>query len=176
MFYPWKEGDFMNAAQIHLVMLHFPIAGVFLGLLFLAWGLLRKSGGAKKAGLALFLISGLTILPVFLSGEGAEEIVENKPLVTEAIIEEHEEAAERAFYITLVLASLALATLLAEKRQFRFATTMSATTLALGIVSAGLLAQAAHLGGMIRHDELRAGSVSLNPENGGDKDEKNDDD
>lgn len=166
----------MNAAQIHLAMLHFPIAGVFLGLLFLLWGLLWKAGWAKKAGLTLFLISGLTVLPVFLSGEGAEEIVEGKPLVTDALIEDHEHAAERAFYITLLLAGLSVATLFAEGRKYRFAKAMSIFSLSLGVVSAALLAQAAHLGGMIRHDELREGAISANPEGGGERDEETDDD
>lgn len=164
----------MNAAQIHLAMLHFPIAGVFLGVGFLGWGLIRASSGARKAGLALFFISGLTVLPVFFSGEGAEEIVEGKPLVTESIIETHEEAAELAFYATLILAGFSLAALVGEKKQLKISRMISSSVLIIGIVSAVLLARAAHLGGMIRHDELRSGAIP--PASDGDREENENDD
>jgi hydrogenase-4 membrane subunit HyfE len=151
----------MSAAQIHLALNHLPIAGVFFGVLFLAFSLLKKSSGAKLAGLTLFILSGLSILPVFLTGEGAEEIVEHKPGVTESLIHQHEEAAEIAFYLTLTASVLALIAFVVEKKssQVKYSQRLTALVLAIGVVCGALLANAAHLGGMIRHDEIRTGTA-----------------
>jgi FtsH-binding integral membrane protein len=150
------------AAQIHLALNHLPIAGVFFGLMFLAWGIFKGSRGAKLAGLGLFVVTGLLVVPVFLSGDGAEEIVEHKPGVTEGIIHEHEEAAEMAFYVTLAAAVTGLVGFVLLRKQMRMAKAATLGTFGLGLVSIVLLANAAHLGGMIRHDEIRPSSVGAN--------------
>jgi hypothetical protein len=96
-----------------------------------------------------------------MSGEGAEEVVEHRPGVSEALIDRHEDAASVALALTVLGGAIAAATLLAGRlgRQ-RAAQTLFAMALALSLADAAALAWAAHLGGEIRHDEIRTGDGS----------------
>lgn len=109
------------------------------------------------------LIAGLAAIPVFLTGEGAEEAVEHMPGVSEAIIERHEELATAAFYCMLASALLALAALFFFKQQTP-GRILKNLLLLLSIATAGLMIQAAHLGGQIRHTEIQASAVQQNDE------------
>ena len=74
-----------------------------------------------------------------------------------ALIERHEEAADRALAMTLTAGLIAVAALAAVRlRRERAARIFSATALLASLVSSGLMGQVAHLGGQIRHDEIRS--------------------
>jgi hypothetical protein len=73
------------------------VVGTLLGLALLGAALLRKSEELKKTSLGLLIIIALLTIPVYLTGEPAQEIVENLAGVDEASIEQHEEAAHVAF-------------------------------------------------------------------------------
>jgi hypothetical protein len=116
------------------------------------------------------LIAGLTALPVFLTGEGAEETVENMPGISESLIEEHESMAKYGLFAILAAAVLALISLpnfIAEK----FKKGIVVAVLIVSFVSTGLMIQTAHLGGQIRHSEIRTGITQQ-----GDNAENEDDD
>ncbi len=162
----------MNPAQLHLALNHFPIAGICFGLLFLIWGVFKSSNTARQAGLVLFILSALLVAPLFLTGEGAEEIVEGKPLVTEDVIHEHEEAGELALILTIASGVLAFGALVLHRRQHKLAQPALILTLVSGIASAVTLGRTAHFGGMIRHDEIRSGVVSESPESQEEKEEE----
>ncbi|HEX9782951.1 MAG TPA: hypothetical protein VGA56_09525, partial [Opitutaceae bacterium] len=102
----------MNVAHLHLILNHVPVLGTAFGLGLLTFALWRKSEEVKKAALGLFVISALLAIPVYFTGEPAEEIVEELPDVSHANIEEHEEAAEVAFIGVLMLGVAALTKLI----------------------------------------------------------------
>ncbi len=149
----------MNAAQVHLALNHLPIGLVIVGVPLLLAALLRKSKELKAAASIVLMLSALTSIPVFLSGEPAEEIVEHREGVSETFIHDHEEAAELSLIFIEILGALVLAAWLFER--FRRPTPVSIWLgiLALGVVSLGLFIRTAHLGGLIRHDELRSGAA-----------------
>ena len=101
----------MNPAHLHLILNHVPVVGTLFGLALLGWGLLRKSEELTKTSLGILIIIALLAIPVYLTGEPAEEIVEHLPGVNEASIEQHEEAALVAFVGILIVGAAALVSL-----------------------------------------------------------------
>ena len=151
----------MNAAHLHLMVNHLPLFAVLFAGGFLAFGLWRKQNVLINAGLVLAVVAGLGAFTAARTGEAAEEVVEGLALVSEQTIESHEEAAELAMVSAIVLGALALVALAVPTRlaAVKRATTYGA--LALSLVTFGLVAQTANLGGMIRHPEINDASATL---------------
>ncbi|HET7289084.1 MAG TPA: hypothetical protein VFJ67_01500, partial [Thermodesulfobacteriota bacterium] len=91
----------------------------------------------------------------YLTGEPAEEVVENTPGISENLIEEHEEAAEKAFILVEAVGGLALIGLIARRFSRNLGNTLAVATLAGLIAGGGLVAYTANLGGKIHHQEIR---------------------
>lgn len=60
----------------------------FTAFLLLA-GFITKRKEVILSGMLIAILSGVAIIPMNLSGEGAEELVEHKPGVTHELIHEH---------------------------------------------------------------------------------------
>ena len=146
----------MNAAHLHVTLVHIPVVVVPLGAAILAVGLARRNSAVSSTALSILLLAALVAVPAFLLGEGAEEIVEHLPGVSESTIEAHEEAADVAFWVTVASGLLSLTSLVAC--QLRLAWERRATVLALSVsvAAASLLSYAAFQGGKIRHPEAYA--------------------
>ena len=151
----------MNAAQAHLALNHVPIFATIVAVGVLAAGLVRKIEWLQRVGLWLFLVAAAATVPVYFTGEPAEEIVEHRPGVSETFIHPHEEAAELALIAVGTLAALCAAMLLLLFRGRRFPGAIWVVAFLAGIVTLALFARAAHLGGQIRHDELRPAGAPL---------------
>ena len=167
----------MNAAQIHLALTHLPVVTALLAAATLAIGAVARNAATRRFGLALLIVAGLTAIPTQRSGEGAEEIVGDRPGVSEAMIERHEDAAGVALALTVLGGAIAAGTLAAGRlgRQ-RAAQGLFALALALSFADTAALAWVAHLGGEIRHDEIRAGGpVAAGGEASGGEAEADDD-
>lgn len=167
----------MNAAQIHLALNHLPIGLVVVGAPLLLAALLRKSKELKAAASIILMFSALTAIPVFLSGEPAEEIVEHRAGVSEGAIHEHEEASELSLILIEVLGALVLAAWLFERFKAPMPPTVWFGILGLSVVTLGLFIRTAHLGGLIRHDEIRSGvALNVGASEGESTEKENDDD
>ncbi len=149
----------MNAAHIHLMMTHVPVIGTFAGLGLLAFGLVRKSQELKKAALGILFIAALFSVPVYLTGEPAEDVVERMAGVSHAGIERHEEAAATAFTTLVVVGAVAFVGLIWRRKQAIPSWYLS-LILAGSIVSAGLMAWTANLGGKVRHTEISGSAIT----------------
>ena len=145
----------MNLAHIHLMINHFPIIGIAFGILLLIWAILRKNEEVKRASFGIFVIIALIALPVYFTGEPAEEIVEHLPGVKESIIEKHEEMALISLVFIEILGAIAAAGLFLSFRSKPFISWLVAALLILSVVSGGLIAKTANIGGQIRHTEIR---------------------
>jgi uncharacterized membrane protein len=155
----------MNAAHIHLLVNHLPVFGVILGVAVLLAGRIRRSAELMRAGFALLVVAGIGAGAAYLSGERAEEIVEDLAGVSEAMIEEHEDSA---WFALIGAAALGLAGLigLARFRGDAVAPWLVNSSLLLGLLTAAAIARTAFLGGQIRHSEIRAGAIQA--DRGGD--------
>ena len=151
----------MNSVQMHLALTHVPVILSLVGLIILVVALLIKNPTLTTTSYVLILTAGIAAIPVFLTGEGTEEAVENLAGVSEAIIEEHEEVAKLAMISISVAALMAAGALGSRKWQFasRF---FRIATLFLAIISVGFMIQTAHLGGQVRHTEIRSGVALQN--------------
>ncbi len=149
----------MSAAHFHIVFTHAIVVMSILGVLILAWALLRKNHDIRTVGLSLILVGGLLGIPVYLTGESAEEVAEEIAGISHEVIHEHEEAAELTFIGMEVLAAAALAALLISARRKSTGQGAAIGVLVLGVIVGFLLARTANLGGEIRHSEIRSGSA-----------------
>lgn len=147
----------MDAAHLHLLLNHFPIVGSMIAVAALIWGLLSHSDAVKKFGLGALFAMSLIAIPVFATGEPAEERVEKLAGVEHSTIHEHEEAAEFSILLSHITGLAALAALLlGAKKPEKFAPAVY-VVLVLSIITLASMARTGYLGGQIRHTEF--GSV-----------------
>lgn len=151
----------MNWAHLHLLINHIPALGTVFGTLLLIFGMAKKNEEIKRISLGLFVIIAVATVPVYFTGEPAEEIVEHLPGVEEAIIEEHEESALISFIIVGILGAAAIGVLWRYRHADTIPKRLVIAGLILSIVVCGLMAWTADLGGKIRHSEIRSESNSV---------------
>lgn len=150
----------MDATHLHLVISHAPLFGVIFGSLLLVYALARRSDEAARLGLGLVFIAGLLAVPTFLSGEEAEDRVENIAGISKVQIEAHEDAGKLAGYGVATLGFLALGGLVAfRRRPIPRPAVLGALVLAL--TAATGVGYTANLGGQIRHTEIGDGMSTL---------------
>lgn len=168
----------MDATHLHLILTHFPIVGTIIGIGILAYGQFLKNDEIKKVALVTFVLMAILTIPVFLTGEEAEETVEHVAGVSEQLIENHEELAEKAIWLMGLLGVLSLISFFAIIKKLSFAKTISLITLIVSLGTFGIFAKVGSTGGEIRHSEIR--TTNINNDNGiindGENDEHNDDD
>ncbi|MBL6447694.1 hypothetical protein JMN32_15355 [Fulvivirga sp. 29W222] len=150
----------MNAAHWHLLLNHLPIVGTVIGTLILISGYLIKNNDTiKQTALGVLFFSSLTVIPTYFTGEGAEEIVEEIPGVTEGIIEVHEGFGKIFLLIVLILGALSLATLLSALFKAKMVSLLYIMVLILSVGTCILAKQVGTSGGEIRHTEIRSGNI-----------------
>jgi len=147
----------MNPAHLHLLSNHIPVLGTVFGLLLLMWGMVRRNESIQRAALATFFVAALVAIPVFFTGEPAEDAVEHLAGTAEGAIETHEDAALLSLISVEVLGVIAVLGFIRRRANLSRFVTRSA--LVLAIVTAGLMARTANLGGKIRHAELRGATA-----------------
>jgi uncharacterized membrane protein len=164
----------MNASQIHLALNHVPLFFSITGGLILLFGFFKKNDSIKIMSLYFLIAAALFTIPVYLTGEGTEEMVEKLPGVSENMIEEHEEMAKIGLIVIIITGVAALASLFTRQKAGFFKTGLALCAF-LSFASFGVMAQTAHLGGQIRHSEIRSGTLTAG-ENGKESEEKKKDD
>lgn len=166
----------MSSQHLHLLLNHVPVLVTIFSVIMLGVGLWLRNETLNRTALVGFIISALITIPVFLSGEGAEEAVEHLPGVTEALIERHEEAADLSFWIIEALGIGALAILGFSLKKREMQRSLLFVLLLVGIGSSVSVGYTANLGGEIRHTEIRSTSAnnsaptSVQPDSDGDDD------
>ena len=144
----------MNLAHVHLLLNHFPTVGFGIGLgLFLA-ALFAKSEDLKRTSLMIFVAMAMLSFATYVSGNAAQMVIKGREGVSDALIKAHQDAALLAFIFMEITGALAWLALWQYRQSSRTQTWTVVTVLVLSIVSFGLMAQAANLGGEIRHPEI----------------------
>ena len=143
----------MNAAHLHLLLNHVPVLGAFGLLLLFAIAFIRRDGSLARLTLALSVGVAAASIAVFLTGEPAEEIVEELARVSTNAIEPHEEAARVATIAFGVFGAAAVVALFAYRRR-TLPRWVTATAVAGTLAVSGLMGWTANLGGRIRHTEI----------------------
>lgn len=146
----------MNWAHIHLIINHFPVTGFIFGFLFLLYATIRKSEELKKTGLGFLVIMALITVPVYFTGNAAGEIIERLPGASKSLIGTHQEVASLALTVVVVFGLFAAGGLFYFRRKTAVPRWFLIIVLMLTILTNGLIALTANLGGQIRHPEARS--------------------
>lgn len=165
----------MNAAHLHLVLNHAPLFGALFGALGLTVALLRHSDDMARLALGLVFLAGLLAIPTYLTGEDAEDVLEEVVTVSHDRIHEHEEAGELAAIGAGLLGLFALGGLIGFRQQpVPRPFLLAALVLTLGV--AGWVGYTANLGGQIRHTEIRGDALTTGDDASHDRDDGHGDD
>lgn len=149
----------MNQTHLHLLIGHLPIFGSIVGGLILAYALWTKSDQIKVVAYLLLIISSIGAVVSYVTGEEAEETIENLHEVSENIIEQHEDFAIYALVGLVILGLSSLVGLFVSAKKHSSSKTVAIITLIVAFISFGLVARTGFLGGQIRHSEIRDGAV-----------------
>lgn len=149
-----------TTVHLHLLLNHFPIIVSALGLLILVISLWRRSEPLTRVAFWFFVGGALSALPTYLTGEGAENAVEDLPGVTEALIEKHSDIALVAAIVVGALGAFALWALWRYRRPAVLSKSVVRIALVMSIAGSALMAYTGLLGGQIRHTEVRPGFVA----------------
>lgn len=145
----------MNDAHFHLVVNHLPIVGTLIGLLVLISGLLLKKSEVKLTAFGIFIFSAITSIVAFLTGEGAEEVVEDLSGISETLIHTHEEYAESFLILSISLGVIAIIGFIAELKKFKLSKLLTILILLIALANIVLGKYVGTSGGEIRHTEIR---------------------
>lgn len=120
----------------------------------------RRSNELMTVAMVFAILLSLVTIPVYLTGEPAEKVVENLPGTSKELIDQHEEQAEIAFILVEVTGAIALITLIIRRYSSGLGQKLTLLTLVVLIVSGGFLVWTANLGGKIRHPEISSSTSS----------------
>ena len=144
----------MNLAHLHLLLNHFPTVGLAIALGLLLASLLKKSADLQQASFVAFFLLGLVAIPAYLTGGAAQIVLQNQPGVSEQVMAAHQDAALLALILLEITGFVAWIAL------WRFRRWHQTGVLVLAIVTFGLMASAANIGGHIRHPEILAAGTA----------------
>ena len=168
----------MDPVHLHLILNHFPVIGPFIGIALLVVALIRKNDDLKWISLVFILVIALITIPVYTTGEPAEERAEGLAGISDTMIDLHEETALPAFIAMEITGFAAFICMFLLWKNSRLAKWNLGAIIALSLITAGLMAQTANLGGQIHHEEIRTNVNAADSErkigNAHEEDEDND--
>ena len=144
----------MNGAHIHLIICHIPIIGAAFTTLLIIFALVQKNKELKRISFWFAVITGITVLITYLTGDSAEQIVKAIPGITEDIIEPHENMAMLYMLSLLLIGVIALAGLFLSRASAKVLHKFTIIILILNILSTFLAFRTGLTGGEIRHNEI----------------------
>ena len=127
-------------------------------ILLLIVAMVRKSNELIAVALGFTILLSLATIPVYLTGPLAEGVLEDLhlPGVSKEQIEAHEEKAGIAFISIEIAGALSIITLIIRRYFNKLGWMMIVLTFLALIISGGLVAWTANLGGKIHHQEIRS--------------------
>jgi len=159
----------MNQTHVHLLINHLPIFGSILGGLVLAHGIMTRSFQTKMAAYNVLLISSVAAVITYLTGEAAEETVENIQGISKNMLEQHEEASEFALVALIILGIASIAGLYFTSKKSQFTRGLAWATLFISLVSFSIIMRTGYLGGQIRHTEINSTAPIIIQDQDGEK-------
>lgn len=153
----------MNAAQLHLLTVHLPVVGISAASALMTLALIRGSETLAKAGIGFVVCGTLFAAPAYFSGPDAMKVARQFASIDDHFVEQHAIAARIAFFASVLLAAIALKVWV-DARHAPIGRGARIGLLCGMLAIAWLMAWTAHLGGIIRHPEIREPSWWLFPE------------
>jgi uncharacterized membrane protein len=150
----------MNAEHIHLLLNHFPTVGYGVGFGLFLVALFMKRSELKEASLVIFIGIALLSLPTYLSGNAAHFAVKDQVEFSEPMLQAHQDAALVGLIFMELTGLFAWLELWRVRYISRSMKWNVVAILILGALTFGFMAQAANIGGELRHPEIRSAAES----------------
>jgi uncharacterized membrane protein len=155
----------MDPTHLHLLLNHVPTVGFGIGIAMFVMSLVGRSHDLRQASLVVLVAIALISIPTYATGNAAQTHLQergdvtdgtNEGMVTLSLIETHEGAAFLALAFMELTGALAWLALWRFRRTSKLSYGMGGLILVLSLFTMGLMAQAANIGGLINHPEIRA--------------------
>jgi len=147
----------LTPTHIHLLLNHFPTVAFAVALGLLVFAVLGKSEELKEASLVILFLLAVLAIPTYVSGNAAQAAIMDKEGVSAARISDHESAALVGLIFMEITGFIAWLGLWQARLIKRIAGWCAPAVLVSAILTFLLMANAANLGGEIRHPELFGG-------------------
>jgi hypothetical protein len=154
---------FLNVAHLHLLMNHIPTVGTVIAVGLFVLSMARRSEHLLHASLEVFFGIALLALPVYVTGVAAAASIEGRPDVSMAAINAHHDAALLAFIVMEIAGLFAWLGLWQIRRIGRPSRATFVSMAVLSVLSLALMANAANIGGEIRHPEIKIDENAVAP-------------
>ncbi len=125
----------------------------------LAYSIFKNDKKLINISLVGLVLIALITIPVYITGDIAEEVILGLPGVEQEIIEEHETLAFYSFLLVDLIGAFSIAGLVIIRKNEERRRTIGIIALGLTIVAFLMMVFVAHSGGSIRHTEIRKGYV-----------------
>ena len=150
----------MSAAHWHLVVNHAPVVGVPVVFLLLGAALLMHTREVAIVACSLGVLVAMSGGAAFLTGEPAEEELRRTQGIEQALVKEHEEAADVSVWLITALGSVSAVGLFLVLKRGLVSRKLLWGATALALMASVSLGYTANLGGQIQHKEIRPDNTS----------------
>ena len=146
----------ISPSHIHLLLNHFPTVAYAVGIGLLLYGVAAKSEDLKEASLVILFLLAVLAIPTYISGNAAQAQIATVPGVSEAKISEHESAALIGLIFMEITGFIAWLGLWQKRILKHLGRWCVPAVLVAAVLTFLLMANAANIGGEIRHPEIAA--------------------
>lgn len=153
----------MSASQLHLIAVHFPVAGTLIALFLLLFGLLRRESVLERAACWILMVCAVVAAAAYFSGPPAWERIEAEMAHAQEMFERHGVLGKASFVAAILLGILAFQVIAQHVQGVKPVRWLRLLVLVLALLQTYLMAWTAHLGGLIRHPELSRPELFLFP-------------
>ena len=153
----------MDPTHLHLLLNHVPTVGFGIGIALYVLALITRSNDLKQGSLVIFVVIALITIPTYVTGNAAQiKLLDlgaigdaDSARVTQSLVQTHEGAAFLALTLMELTGALAWLALWQFRRTSLLSSGMAGTLLMLSLITIGVTALAANVGGHISHPEIR---------------------
>jgi len=146
---------FLNVSHLHLLINHVPTVGTVIAIGLLMLAIVRRNDHVLHVALEVFFGVALLTLPVYVTGVAAAAKIQDRPEISVAAINAHHDAALLAFIVLEIAGLVAWLGLWQFRRLGRPTRAIFSAMIVLSVLSLAVMANAANVGGEIRHPEIK---------------------
>ncbi|MFK7000993.1 hypothetical protein [Flavobacterium oreochromis] len=144
----------MNSAHLHLLINHFPIIGLFFGIIILIYGIFKRNHLVLNIAYMILIFSMVTGKLSMITGDKAEDFIEKMNNFSNNLIEIHEEKAEIFMKIMYILGVTSIIGLIANNKKHSKTHLIAILILITGTIGIILSQPVGTSGGKIHHNEI----------------------
>ncbi len=152
-----------DPTHLHLLLNHFPTIGFMIGLALFVVSIIANSDDLKRASLVIFAGIALIAIPTYVTGNAAQSRIADLPEVSQTLIETHEGLAFLALVLIELTGAVSWVALWKHRRTRRVQPATAGLILLLALVTMGVSARTANIGGEIRHSEIQSAVQPTSP-------------